>query len=607
MREDDGDTIRSMRLLALVVLAACNAAPTLAVVVQHPDGLAVATTEVTVYESQTLACTDIEFGVLPEDELAALITGDETLEPGGAVTGTLDGISRTNNKVIVARGFDTTGALVSANCVQEATISGNETVTIDTVVAASVAIQPQDTTNAATMVTTIDPSGALIDGRAISWTVYGPAGSVPASTTLATVDSDGVWDATNATCTAMGSAQVHVVPPGSVDGYAVQMRVAWSTAPAPLFTNLTNASFAGMQLPLPPATVTRPCAIRHAGTTQHLVCVDSSYTATDYAVTVSNGAASLAAASTQAAPATTIALVSIPNNGDLGVYAVDNNGNLNALFGAPAATNKGTVCLASGCVDDAIVVPACADTAGKVVLHATGDLRIVDYSGNYAPSTPGNPFGGGSSKPFDAGCVTQLDSMGSATQIQSIASFDVLASATTLTLFACTATGCAADATGLSTASTHGTTVGFVGGTEPRLIAVSVDATGVVLLELIISSSGNVIERSRMPAASLPVRIVSGQFDTDGEPDLVWDVSTAKGTSFEVSYARQVDDEPLEALSPASSANVDNNNILVGDLTNDGIDDLVVLGSGAGTVGAAVVPMGVPMATTVTGDTPCSP
>jgi hypothetical protein len=606
MGQDDGVTIRSMRLLALVVLAACNAAPTLTVVVHHPDGLVVATTEVTVYESQTLTCIDVEFGVLPEAELAALITGDETLEPGGAVTGTLDGISRTNNKVIVARGFDTTGALVSASCVQETTISGNETVTIDTVVAASVAIQPQATTNAATMVTAIDPSGALIDGRAISWTVYGPAGSVPASTTLATVYSDGVWDAANPTCTAMGSAQVHVVPPGSVDGYAVQMRVAWSTAPAPLFTNLTNASFAGTPLPSPAATVTRPCAIRHAGTTQHLVCVDGSYTATDYAVNVSNGVASLAAASTQAAPATTIALVSIPNNGDLGVYAVDSNGNLNALFGAPAATNKGTVCLAAGCVDDAIVVPACGDTAGKVVLHATGDLRIVDYSGDYALGS-GNPFGAGTSKPFDAGCVTQLDSMGSAGLVQSIAAFDVLSSATSLTLFACNATGCIADATGLSTASTHGTTVGFVGGSEPRLVAVSVDATGVVLLELIISSSGNVIERSRMPAASLPARIVSGQFDTDGEPDLVWDVSTAKGTSFEVSYARQVDDEPLEALSPASSANVDNNNILVGDLTNDGIDDLVVLGSGSNTVGAAIVPMGMPMSTSVTGDTPCSP
>jgi hypothetical protein len=606
MREDDGDTIRSMRLLALVVLAACNAAPTLSVVVVHPDGLAVATTEVTVYESQTLTCTDVEFGVIPDDELVALITGDETLEPGGAVTGTLDGISRTNNKVIVARGFDTTGALVSANCVQETTISGNETVTIDTVVAASVAIQPQDTISAATMVTTIDPSGALIDGRAISWTVYGPAGSVPASTTLATVDSDGVWDATSSTCTSMGSAQVHVVPPGGVDGYAVQMRVAWSTAPAPLFTNLTNASFTGMQLPTPPATVTRPCAIRHSGTTQHLVCVDGTYTATDYAVTVSNGAASLAAASTQAAPSTTIALVSIPNNGDLGVYAVDSNGNLNALFGAPAPTNKGTVCLAAGCVDDAMVVPACGDIAGKVVLHATGDLRIVDYSGNYALGS-GNPFAATTSKPFDAGCVTQLDSMGSASQIQSIAAYDVLTSVTSLTLFACSTTGCAPDVTGLSTATTKGTTVGFIGGSEPRLIAVSVDATGVVLIELIISSSGNVIERSRMPAAALPERIVSGQFDTDGEPDLVWDVGTAKGTSFEVSYARQVDDEPLEALSPASSANVDNNNILVGDLTNDGIDDLVVLGSGAGTVGAAIVPMGMPMTTAVTADTPCSP
>jgi hypothetical protein len=123
-----------------------------------------------------------------------------------------------------------------------------------------------------------------------------------------------------------------------------------------------------------------------------------------------------------------------------------------------------------------------------------------------------------------------------------------------------------------------------------------------VLIELILSSTGGVIERSRMPAAAVPTHIVSGQFDTDGLPDLVWDVTT-KGTSFEIAYSREVDDEPLEALSAAGSASIDD--MLVGDLTGDGIDDLVLLdGSGGGTV---VVPVGMPASTTVTADPTCSP
>ena len=69
-----GDTIRSMRLCALVVLlAACSTDPTLAVTVAHPVGLSVATTNVTVYESATLHCEDIEFARLDEAHMAPLL------------------------------------------------------------------------------------------------------------------------------------------------------------------------------------------------------------------------------------------------------------------------------------------------------------------------------------------------------------------------------------------------------------------------------------------------------------------------------------------------------------------------------------------------------
>ncbi|HEY1552991.1 MAG TPA: hypothetical protein VGG28_34410 [Kofleriaceae bacterium] len=591
-------------LVASVFVWACNSAPTLSVEVVHPSNLTVATTEVTVYESATLACTDVEFGLLDQAQLEALTTADETLEVGGATTGNLDGISRTNNKVIVARGFDTTGALLSAGCLQVGTVSGNQTVTIDTVVAATVAID-NAANSSSVAVTATDPNGGLIDGRAISWTVYGPAGSTPASTTIATTTSDGVWEPTSPTCTANGVAQVHVVPPATVGGYAVQMRVAWATETFPIFTNLTSAVFAGQTMPSPPSKMTHPCAIRHAGATQRVVCLDATFSATEYAMTVANGSGALVAMDDAMAPATTAALISVPTgSGDLSIYAVDTNGNLTALFGAPAATNTGAKC--TGCINDAIVAPACDAAPGKVVLHGVDAIRITDYSGN----TLGGTFGPLTSSLDNAGCITEVDSTSGGTSlVQAISAVTLdTTSSTTVTnvgLFLCGPSACIAAPAGIDDALVRGAAVGFVGGTEPHMIVPSVDATGVVLLDLIASSASGVIERSRMPAAAMPNRIMTGEFDTDNEPDLFWDLSTAKGAAFEVAYARQVDDQALEALSPTNASTVDQ--ILTGDLNNDGLDDIVVIASALAQTGASVVPVGVPTPSNVVADPACSP
>ena len=607
---DDGVTIASMRILtALIALSACNSAPTLSVDVVHPSSITVANTEVTVYESASLQCTDVEFGLLDASQLQALATADETIDPGGATTGNLDGISRTNNKVIVARGFDTTGALLSAGCVQVGTVSKSETVTITTVVAATVAIDTSANSNAVA-VTATDPNGALIDGRAISWTVYGPAGSVPASTTIATTSSDGVWDATNPTCTSNGVAEVHIVPPSTVAGYAVQMQIAWATEAFPIFTNLTSASFTGQTLPTPPAKMVHPCAIRHAGTTQRVVCLDATFSATEYAMTVSAGSGALVAMDSASAPASTQALIAVPTgSGDLSIYAVDNTGSLTALFGAPAPTNTGMKCAMTDptCINDAIVAPACDTTQGKVVEHGVDAIHLADYNGNAI----GGTFGPTTSGLDSAGCLTQLSATGSGTslvQAISAVTLDNTADANGVTdvgLFLCGENACVAAPSGIDDALVKGAAVGFVGGTEPHILVPSVDATGVVLLDLIASSTNGVIERSRMPAAAMPNRILTGQFDTDGEPDVFWDLTSAKGAAFEIAYAREVDDEPLEALSPAVASTVDQ--ILTGDLNGDGIDDIVVIASAVTTTGAAVVPVGVPTPSNVVADPACSP
>jgi hypothetical protein len=545
-----------------------------------------------------MQCTDVELGLLDEVQLEALTTADETIEPGGATTGNLDGISRTNNKVIVARGFDTSGALLSAGCVQVGTVSGNQTITIQTVVAATVALDTV-ANSASIAVTATDPNGALIDGRAISWTVYGPAGSVPASTTIATTSSDGVWDATNPTCTSNGLAQVHVVPPSTVSGYAVQMRVAWATEAFPIFTNLTSASFTGQTLPTPPVKMAHPCAIRHSGTTQRVVCLDATFSATEYAMTVTNGSGSLVAMDNASAPTTTQALIAVPTGSadDLSIYAVDNTGNLTAMFGAPAPTNIGTKCPVtdSTCINDAIVAPPCGTTPGKIVEHGVDAIHVAEYNGNAI----GGTFGPTTSGLDSAGCITQLSATGSGTslvQAISAVTLDSTSDASGVTdvgLFLCGPNACIAAPSGIDDALVKGAAVGFVGGDEPHILVPSVDATGVVLLDLIASSTNGVIERSRMPAAAMPNRILTGQFDSDGEPDVFWDLTSAKGAAFEIAYAREV------------ATSVDQ--IITGDLNNDGLDDIVVVASAPTQTGIAVVPIGVPTPSTVVADPPCSP
>ena len=60
-----------------------------------------------------------------------------------------------------------------------------------------------------------------------------------------------------------------------------------------------------------------------------------------------------------------------------------------------------------------------------------------------------------------------------------------------------------------------------------------------------------------MPAASIPDHIVAGQVDTDTGPDLFWDIAARNGTSFEIAYARKVDGDNLEALSPSQAVDVE--------------------------------------------------
>jgi hypothetical protein len=142
----------------------------------------------------------------------------------------------------------------------------------------------------------------------------------------------------------------------------------------------------------------------------------------------------------------------------------------------------------------------------------------------------------------------------------------------------------------LDTPLTRGAGVGFTAGTEPRIVLTTVDATGVVLVSDVFSSTDNTIERARMSAASIPDHIVVGQVDTDTDSDLFWDITTRAGaTNFEIAYGRKVGANNLEALSATENADV--SDLEIGDLTGDGLDDLVIVTAS----GVSIIPMGVPI------------
>src|SRR6266850_3839102 len=137
-----GDTIEAMKSFAplVLVLGACADDPTLHVTVTHPSGLSIASTTITDYESPTLTCEDVEFARLGPDELVAVAVASETVAADGQVTGGLTGISRADPKVIVARGFDMMGSLLSAGCAEVGVVDGSVKVPIATVVAATASI-----------------------------------------------------------------------------------------------------------------------------------------------------------------------------------------------------------------------------------------------------------------------------------------------------------------------------------------------------------------------------------------------------------------------------------------------------------------------------------
>lgn len=609
-------------LLASLALTACDDL-SLHVEVTHPPAAAVASTTVSIYESNATACRQLEFGDLSAAELQAILVAEQTIgaNPGGS----LDGISRTGKKLVAARGFDAMGRFLTAGCTEHAEITGEDVVAVATDFAATLSIGGRSNSDLAIPITLTDAEGRSLDGHPVAWRVYGPAGAAPALTDAGVVASaDDSWELAAPTCTgAAGSAQLHPVPPSRVSGYAIEIRPSWSAQPNALITSLT-AIDPTLALMIPKPDVRHPCAIRVAGSTRRLVCLQqsgvaptSSTIAREYAVSVVNGNARLQQAGEVTIDAATIpiAVFSVPRGTDRDVYALTTRGAVLGLFNPSVPPVAGNHLGTTDTASDAVLVPACDnDQAPQLVMQVTTAL---------APRLVAMPPTGGATSNYHGiaavtnrqlrlrgtGCVTELRPDLEAARrpglVVDISRGDTTEEVDAVAAFECDHPDPAQCRVTLPVAGGGATLSAPASIDEPRLTGMFVDATGVVMSSWVLlagpSKKPQLVERARVPAAAIPNFVATGHFDADSQSDLFWDLPnpTQTTTSFQVTYGRTIDAQRLSAVSATTPLVVED--LVIGELTGDSADDVAMvarqqrLDGGTPLVrGIVVIPMNAP-------------
>jgi hypothetical protein len=400
-----------------------------------------------------------------------------------------------------------------------------------------------------------------------------------------------------------------------IGGYAVQLRAEWSVD-LPARYSRFNSTSANLTLS-PPARSKKFCAIRKKGSVVRAVCLDGNL-AKDYELT----AAGFVERDMMAVGTEAVAVIAVPAGADRDVYMVSTRGVLLPLFGAAMADNSGAPCVTVSCeVEDAMAVPPCGQMPGKMLLKikgsGTGQVKQMNARGGGTIDFPlgkavfDNPLL--QAELDNAGCVTRVDPGGGAPTLRQVITFHLgtrgateLTTMVTRAVYNCGAMQC------MGNELFPGAGAAFTTGSEPRLLATSVDATGVNLIEVVLApdqpNRDLFVERSRTPSAGIPDRAVVGNYDADGELDWFWNMSARRGATFEVAYAREVAQQRLEALSLALPIAV--SALATGDLTGDGYDDILIIGNEtiAGNATLAVVPMNAPAPTvSVPTDMTCSP
>lgn len=584
-----------MRCVALLLaLAACGEDPSLRVLVDH-ERPPIDHVVVSVYESPSITCEQIEYADLTEAQLDALLV-DEVTIIGGEMEGTLDNLSRTDRKLIVVRGYSETGELLEGGCEAHDLVRPNDTMTVKTHVIADVSAEVQVDDNGIPVdpfrigVILTDRDGVPLPDRPVSWRMIGPAGSHEIQSTNIRATDDGMWQPEEPACSnANGTTPVHPVTPNLVGGFATAVRVAWAKQVATQFSGVTNTELALTDLAIP-AETKHPCAVSHKRTggvlVKRLVCVDGT-SAQEFPVTLSNGVATLGTAASTSLGRPPIGLFALPMQSDATqseVYAVDKDGNIIPLFGAaPAqATLNCSECMNN--VVDAIVAPACGQRDNEklllVVREGTKDkVKVLPSRGGIAVDVRGlaDAEVNLTIALRNAGCVAAIGAMGYEERQLGVVDLVTPLASFTRGFYACNAASCKRVVLPVAEAA-----IGFTKTAPPYLIGTATDATGIVLATwgLIADptdpTTDRLVERApRVASSMLPNRVAVGTFDTDDGPDMLWDLPRGRlGSALELAYSSSAGIR-FQALSKPIALDV--LDIITADVTSDDDDDDVVI------------------------------
>jgi hypothetical protein len=558
---------------AFLIAGACSD-PSLQVTIDLPDAYRAQIAEVALadYEHAGLTCDQIAFGDVAGPALDGSLITQVGVAPGASAS--LEGISRLDHKVLVARGFDAGGDLVVAGCRELDALDGSVTIAIDTMPAALVSIDARAPDAPLALASPInahalDPLGMPLDQREVVWRVFGgkgQPGGMPGDGACPYAGVDGC------TTSRQGAITVAAAPPPSPGPALVQVHVAWARAqppPVAAFQIPRSATFV-LRAVLKAVPYPSCVAYRAAGGVRVACIAVALGGATEVQHFGWTGSAIAKLAGSISVPSAS-ALIAIPGGSSDTLVAITTAGDF--VDGTTGAALGHFTAPGAQLVVAAQLVPACGKTA--FVLLGLDDGSVASTSATGAPLTtfvtspPSRTF-----SLATTGCLSDLITPSTTYR----AAVMVETKTTTSVPYAqidCPQGTCAPTWLGL------GAGIGFVAaaGGETRLASGHLDLSGVVIDESLIDPSHDSLESvATHDSISVPVAIASGDLDGDGMSDRAWLLLGGSGVRaqgrLQVTLAATADGAPITGISPELGAATAG--FAVARLDDDMTDDVAV-------------------------------